>query len=204
MIATFLKAKHWQIFLLTFGIPIILQVVFMGVMISKLSSSEVPEVPDKDSIVKFFTIIPIIMSLFMAVFLGWFWSVSTGLQDKLPKDVTMKLAQFKVFFFIPVIYIFSIFIVVALFLKGILDADMFRNTINMGIFISILLLFHLFSMFCMFHTLYFTAKTFKTVDLQKETRFEDFVGEFFLIWFFPIGIWILQPKINEIVETTGI
>jgi hypothetical protein len=30
----------------------------------------------------------------------------------------------------------------------------------------------------------------------------DFAGEFFLLWFYPVGIWIVQPKINKMVEST--
>jgi hypothetical protein len=28
----------------------------------------------------------------------------------------------------------------------------------------------------------------------------DYIGEFFLFWFFPIGIWFIQPRINNIVS----
>lgn len=27
-----------------------------------------------------------------------------------------------------------------------------------------------------------------------------FAGEFFLLWFHPIGIWFIQPKVNAIVS----
>jgi hypothetical protein len=44
------------------------------------------------------------------------------------------------------------------------------------------------------------AKTIKTVELQREVNFSEFIGEFFMIWFYFIGIWILQPKINRMVK----
>jgi hypothetical protein len=69
-----------------------------------------------------------------------------------------------------------------------------------GSLFTIIVPIHLFSMFCIFYTLYFVAKTIKTVELQREVKFSDFAGEFFMIWFFPIGIWIVQPKINEMIE----
>jgi putative effector of murein hydrolase LrgA (UPF0299 family) len=59
---------------------------------------------------------------------------------------------------------------------------------------------HLFAMFCIFYSLYFVAKTIKTVELQRAVTFSDFVLEFFLIWFYPIGIWIIQPQINKMIE----
>jgi hypothetical protein len=59
---------------------------------------------------------------------------------------------------------------------------------------------HLFSTFSMFYIIYHAAKTIKTVNAQKQVTFSDFIEEFFLIWFFPIGIWFIQPKINAIFE----
>jgi hypothetical protein len=66
---------------------------------------------------------------------------------------------------------------------------------------AIILPLHLFSICCIVYCLYFVAKTFKTVELQRETTFSDFVAEFFLIWFYPIGVWVLQPKINRMVDS---
>ncbi|MEN9640511.1 MAG: hypothetical protein RLZZ262_2380, partial [Bacteroidota bacterium] len=40
----------------------------------------------------------------------------------------------------------------------------------------------------------------KLLELQREVRFSEFIREFFLIWFFPIGIWFIQPKINRWFE----
>ena len=46
----------------------------------------------------------------------------------------------------------------------------------------------------------FEAKVNQSAELQKEVRFSDFAGEFFLIWLFPIGVWFVQPKVNKIME----
>ena len=47
----------------------------------------------------------------------------------------------------------------------------------------------------------FVAKTIQTAESQRTVSFGDYIGNFFLIWFLPIGVWILQPKINELVAT---
>jgi hypothetical protein len=31
-------------------------------------------------------------------------------------------------------------------------------------------------------------------------KFSDYSGEFFLIWFSPIGYWILQPRLNKLTD----
>jgi hypothetical protein len=33
-------------------------------------------------------------------------------------------------------------------------------------------------------------------------KFRDFAGEFFLVWFYPVGVWIIQPKINKMIEVS--
>lgn len=66
--------------------------------------------------------------------------------------------------------------------------------------IGVIVPLHLLSMFGIFYSMYFTAKTLKTVELQREVVFNDFAGEFFLLWFNFVGVWILQPRINKLVE----
>ena len=66
---------------------------------------------------------------------------------------------------------------------------------NSGWIVAIIIPLHLFSMFCIF---YLIAKTIKTAELQRKVGFGDFAGEFFLLWFYFIGIWINQPKVNKL------
>ena len=193
----FLKAKHWQLFLMTFGIPMIFQFIMMGTIFATLGNGNPPDPTLIFSYMKFF---PLIMILFMGVFFGWFWSVVTGLQKTIPTEFQLKLNRFKIFFFIPLAYILSISIFMGSTISGFADGSTPLNPGLIGGLMAIIFPLHLFSMFCIFHTLYFVAKTFKTAELKKEVSFSDFAGEFFLIWFYPIGVWIVQPKINRMIE----
>ena len=203
----FLRAKHWQLFLLTFGIPFLLQIVMMAGIFSHLM--QLPQVaPDPMIIIGYFKFFPVIMVLYMGTMFGWQWSVATGLQKMAPAGVTMKVKKFKIFFFIPVIYLTLLLIFLSIVFStffsnsGLIDSKF--GTISGGLYIfipfMIIIPLHLFAMFCIFYSLYFVAKTYKTVELQREVTFGDFVGEFFLTWFFPIGVWILQPKINKLIK----
>ncbi|MFA9212737.1 MAG: hypothetical protein ACEQSR_02705, partial [Candidatus Methylacidiphilales bacterium] len=143
--------------------------------------------------------LPLIMPLFIialvisaGILYSWFWSVSIGMQSKIPEGISMKVKKFKVFFFTPLIYFILFICIFILEFSG-------GGIVSPKYFVFIIPL-HLFSMFCIFYVLYFTAKTFKTIDLQREVSFSDFAGEFFTIWFYPIGIWIIQPKINKMLE----
>jgi hypothetical protein len=159
--------------------------------------------PDPRALFSFFSVFPVLMIIFVGTFFGWFWAIAIGLQNKVPANIKMKTSKFKVFFFIPITYmlLISIGIVAAMsILPGMAETG---EEPNLGVIfgsMAIILPLHFFSMFCIFYCLYFVSKTFKTVELQRETTFSDFAGEFFLIWFYPIGIWIVQPKINKMVD----
>jgi hypothetical protein len=191
----FLTAKHWQLFVLLIGLPVICQFILMGVMFSSLSGLSSREtMPDMRP---FFTIFPIMMTLVIVVFFGWFYSLGTNLFKMLPDTVRMSLTRFKVFLFIPVIYI----VFICVFMFGFAPTMFVLGQSDPRIVLLIIPI-HIFSMFCMFYCLYFNAKVLKTVELQKPVTFSDYAGEFFLLWFFPVGVWIIQPRINRLFDAT--
>jgi hypothetical protein len=186
MINIFLQAKHWQLFLLTFGIPIILQFITIGNMFTNFDSNKNF---DSNYMFNYLILYQILILILMGVFFGWFWSVAIGLQRIIPVEIKLNTNRFKMFLLFLLFYI--IFFVV-----------FFISTIASSrpnpMIIVIIMPFHLFSMFCIVYCLYFVAKTFKTAELQQKVTFKDFAGEFFMIWFYPVGIWIIQPKINQL------
>lgn len=193
MVEKFLKAKHWQLFLLTFGIPMILQFILMGSLILGISSRSEP---NPEFMFSYFKLFPLIMILFVGVFFGWFYSIGVGLDKKIPDELKLKVGRFKIFMLILTIYILFISIFMGAMINGMINTD---NETNISI-IGLIIPLHLFSMFCTLYCLYFVAKTIKTAELQEKVGFGDFAGEFFQFWFYPIGIWFLQPKINKMTE----
>jgi hypothetical protein len=189
----FLRAKHWQIFLLLFVIPFILQTVMMGILFSNLIRN-----PNPALVFDYLKFFPLIMILVMGTLFSWFWAVAINLQKLVPADVKMKVTKFKVFFFIPIVYLLLIVTAVPIIASS--QFTNFKDPSPIFFVFAFIIPLHLFCMFCIFYCLYFVAKTFKTVELQREVTFSDFTGEFFLIWFFFIGVWIIQPKINKLVE----
>jgi uncharacterized membrane protein len=196
MINKFLNAKHWQLFTLMFGIPILLQIVTMISMFANIDSNGNP---DPTGMLNMMKIFPIIMLLYVGLFFCWFWSIGIGLQKYLPTDINMKTKKFKIFFFIPLIYILFFLSIIGTTFYGISSGN---NAVGgiVGKMLFIVIPMHLFSMFCMFYLLYFVSKTIKTTELERNVTFSDFIGEFFMIWFFPIGIWFIQPRLNKIVN----
>ncbi len=182
-----LKAKHWQIFTMLIGIPFLIQII---TVITTLSSKE-------HGVTLF--IIPILTFLYMGIFMGWFWSIGTGLHDKLPEKGSVNLKKFKIIFAIPIVY-FSIITIYMLIVAGGLIKSNHAPQFAMFDVIDTLLPVHILSVFSILYVMWINAKTIKSIEFQKTVKFSDFAGEFFLLWFFPIGIWIFQPRINKLAE----
>jgi len=180
----FLRLKHWQLFLLLIGIPLIFQFVIMGSVILSNNTNIM------------MTVFPIMMFLLLAIFFGWFYALGTNLHKKLPIFAPMNLKTFKIFMFIPVAYIVTICLFMLVALPDLADSGQ-----ESFAYFAIIFPIHIFSMFCIFYCLYFISKAMKTLEWQKQVTFSDYAGEFFLIWFFPIGVWFIQPRINKIFET---
>lgn len=199
MIQFFLRLKHWQLFIVMLGLPIIYQLYFIFEIFG--SRTQPMEVVGEEGVTQVlneryfhFDFLPYVLILFGLVFFGWFWSIAIGLQKNIPVEIEMKVKRFKAFFIIPLVYT-----IVFMMLIGGLFSGMFTYGFsNSTWFLVIILPFHLFSMFCIFHTIYFVAKTIRTAELQRVVTFGDFAGEFFLLWFYIIGIWIIQPKVNRL------
>ncbi len=180
----FLKAKHWQIFIVTIGLPLILEVILIPIIIIGNNPMVILK------------IMPIMFVFIVGGLFGWFWAIAINLQEKLPEDLKIKVNWFKTFLLIPIIYFVIFFVLLDSVMRGAIENGTGPDPAIFGIIIP----FHLFAMFCIFYCLYIVSKSFKTVELQRKVTFSDFAGEFFMILFFPVGIWILQPKINKMVE----
>jgi hypothetical protein len=171
-----LKLKHWQLFLFTWGLPIIIDIFsFSNPMI----------------LVQLF---PLMMIFFAIGIFGWVWAIATVLHKKLPTDVNLNLGRFKIYFLIPIVYVLALSLWLGFrFYYG----NGFENE-SAGTTADILIFLHLFSMVCIFLGLRFAAKTMKSVELGRVAKFGDYAGEFFLIWFSFIGVWVLQPRLNKL------
>ncbi|MEP0304539.1 MAG: hypothetical protein ABJD98_15525, partial [Maribacter dokdonensis] len=168
MIQFFLRLKHWQLFIVMLGLPIIYQLYFIFEIFG--SRTHPMELVGEEGVTQVlneryfhFDFLPYVLTLFSLVFFGWFWSIAIGLQKNIPVDIEMKVKRFKAFFIIPLVYT----IVFMMFIGGLFSGMFTYGFSNSAWFLVIILPLHLFSMFCIFHTIYFVAKTIRTAELQR-------------------------------------
>lgn len=195
-----LKAKHWQLFLFVYGLPLFYQIILMS---SIVSGAIVNNKPDPGTILNFskfsplFAIIPILLILY------WLWSVGVGLNNRLSKELRLQTSKFRISLIIIVLYLVTILIYIWVIMNGWVSYNIFYrytdNGMNLPIF-ALFFLLNVFIAFCFLFSYHFVAKILKTAESHRKADFSSYVGDFFLIWLFPIGIWFIQPRINNLVK----
>src|SRR5689334_21320289 len=165
-----LRLKHWQLFLIMWAIPLAVLIVPASRFI--------------------FSVIP----LFILIYFAWIWAIGTEFHRKLPSGVNLNLTVFKIS-----ILLFAAWFI---FLEAWSQVGFFssqRSTeddVNTNTIIIILTV-QIISGVLFILSIRFAAKTFRSVELGKLAKFPVYQYEFNLILFSPLGIWMLQPRLNK-------
>jgi hypothetical protein len=117
-------------------------------------------------------------------------ALATGLLRRLPAghDINLKVFRFNFFYFLG-------YIIAAALLSGYLAEDPYKTY---GAWIFIAVPFHLYATFYCFYFMWFLAKAIATVDAGKVVTLDGYLGILFGVFFFPIGIWWVHPKVRTI------
>ena len=115
----------------------------------------------------------------------WPMLVGNELNQLLPKRITLNFNFFLI----------NTFIWLVVFI-GILVLSNGEGMTFTGL--SVLPLFY--AIFAYFYFLAYPAKVLNSIEREKEASLGQYIGDFFLILFLPIGIWFLQPRINRILQ----
>jgi hypothetical protein len=173
----FLRAKHWQIFLLVFGVCFIGQVVLV-------TGAHSAEELGRASLMR----LGLGVALTMLGFVLWFWSTGTFLCSLVRPDLRPRLAFFRAAIICPVVFAFAV--------------PSFFMSPEPWLF-AVMMATQLFALVCLIYDVHFVAKSLALVLTGEPKSLSDFGGTFVLLWLFPIGIWIIQPKINQLYKARG-
>lgn len=171
----FLRTKHWLMFLLTFGLTMVGQIAVIASMIANPLSPEA--MFQKLTLVIFTATV-----LAMLPWFAWLWAAGSFLSSLQQAPLVSELRFFRFAIASPLPYLCVFFWV-------------FQS--SHPEWFLIILPIHFFAMFCIFYSMYFVSKNLAQAEIQRRATFQDYAGYFFLLWFYPIGIWIIQPKINR-------
>lgn len=166
----YIKAKHWQVFIVLVGTMFLFQLL----MFSAVMNGRAPNFQALT-----------VLTLFMAIlFFGWLWSISIACYKALPPNLATSPMPMKICLIYALIY---------LAVSGTLFFGQGRP-LHGYVFVM-----HLLAMAAIFYSLGFTAKQLTKLEQRKEVAFPSYVGSFVNLWFFPIGVWFIQPKVNRLL-----
>jgi hypothetical protein len=170
----FLRAKHWQLFLLLFAVPTVLEFIATEYIPTPIRSWR--EV-GPGGLVYF-----CLMLLDMLCFIAWLWAMGSFLNSLQKQGVKLKLSFFRLALIYPPVY-------VVVFLAAF-------NTPELPI--QVVLPLHVVAISCLLYCFYFVARSLVIVNKGREVSFRDYAKNLILLYFFPIGIWMIQPRINQL------
>lgn len=184
----FLKAKHWQIFILIFVAPLVIEVIgFVAAFTTREPAL-------------LFICVFLMMLIVLGTQFGWFYNVGTALANRINPNANMNLKRFQAFVRVPAIYLGALFLGMALF------AIFMMNNGHPSPFLALMLIIiipmHFFSIFCIFYSIWFVSKSLKMAERWNHVELGDYIGDFFLTWFFFVGVWFIQPRINRMFDPT--
>lgn len=179
--AFFLRLKHWQLFSLIIFMMIIAFAFFM-------IGSEMKRPA--------FLYIGLPISIFLSAsfFYGWLYSFTNFFHKQMYNETRKISLKFKASILFQVFFL-------AFFVFNNIANNFYIEPEKIKL--SPLFIYTLFPMFFLsiisfFYSIWYAAKILKSMELKRNTSFGDFAIEFILIWFFYVGIWLLQPKINKL------
>lgn len=164
----YLGAKHWQLALLSVALTL-LQVYAL------LSDATLVGNP---TITK--TVCSVLNVLFL---LGWMWSVGTFLNSLLEgTPLERDTTPFYISLILPVVLVI------------IADAAGAQSDPPPPWTLAVTVI----AFACLFFNISFVADLLRRAEKHLAGGFGGMAGNFFAIWFFVIGIWWIQPRINKL------
>lgn len=130
------------------------------------------------------------------LFVFWIIKVDEQLYFRLPRGVNLNFNFLVINIFISATYLIIIFLTVG----GYNITD--ENYEDYGWKVWIYLPMHLYCFFSFFYAIRFTSKAIASIENNKNVDIAYYGTYMAGLFFFPIGIWWIQPKINKILRTS--
>jgi hypothetical protein len=164
-----LSFKHWQLFLLIF---------ICGAWTSPSPLKE------------------IINGVAVVTFTLWIYAVGVYAQDRIAelglKPMNLKLFKANVIIVSAVLFI-------ALLFSAIQGEVQQTASDTFDVKDILYTIGGLYFAFAMVQTVIFACKTIAKIEYRREVAFGDYFNNLLLMFFFFVGIWFLQPKINKLI-----
>jgi len=126
----------------------------------------------------------------LIVVFAWLYSIGKWANQYLPQDQQKNLVLFTLGFILPIVYLI---LLILLYLPT-LSPDSRPQPPNW------VFPLHMLSLAGIFYCIWFSAKQYMALLRKHDVDFLIFSNAFFLMWIFPLGIWIIQPSVNKLFD----
>ncbi len=126
----------------------------------------------------------------LIVVFSWLFSIGKWANQHLPKDQQKNLVLFTLGFIVPIIYT----LLLLLIYLPTLSPD--SRPQPPGWMFPL----HMLSLAGIFYGIWFSARQYIALQRSHDVDFLIFSSTFFLMWLFPLGIWIIQPGVNQLFD----
>jgi hypothetical protein len=132
---------------------------------------------------------PLLNFSFFALFLGWIFSVGDQLGKRLHIQSSYKM-------------LFRICITITLLCCLIASFyQLIENTVDYDFGHTLFNVLTIFVLLAVFYCFYFVSKVLVSLEINRNISFTEHRLEFFLFFFFFVGVWLLQPRIRKMVNS---
>jgi len=125
----------------------------------------------------------VVNSFGIVLYFLWYFIIGLELTEHLPPRVELSRTMF-------IINAFVLMISMAIII-GVFGGHFSSNGLLGFAWIA-------YIMYAMFQFMFYPSKVLKSVELGTEASLGQYIRYFFLIFFWPVGIWWIQPKLNKI------
>jgi hypothetical protein len=169
----FLRAKHWQVFVLIWGAYFVATVVLVA---------SVPEGPIENPL-KVGLFSEAVLLPFILCSMGWMWAMGSFLYAIAERRLRPNIHFFRFAIILPTLYLLT---GLPFFLSG-------NPTVE-----AVIVPIHLLALVCLIYAFYFVSKNLAVAERGETATSNDYVLPLLLLFISPIGIWLIQPRINRL------
>ena len=132
----------------------------------------------------------VLLVIWLVLFTYWTLGVGEKLYNKLDDKTLLNLKRFK----LQIAFVF-VYLIIVLSISGGYEINN-ENIHEYGLDAWGIIPLHLLLMYFIIHTIYFLSRCIVVLRNKKEAYGWYMLG----FWFFPIGVWIIQPRIIELLK----
>ena len=136
------------------------------------------------------TLIGSLVFFVVIVVFSWLFSIGIWANQHLPQDRQKNLFLLALGFTIPLVYILLLILV---YFPTLSPESRPQPP-------GWMLPMHILSMIGIFYSIWFSARQYIALQREREVDTTRFSNIFFLMWIFPLGIWIIQPGVNRLYD----